>query len=133
MLLGESEIFLMTVVIPDEIETTRKTLSKSAFPCLEKRVIRDFEDTYLYEEESEIVNLYRELDRHASVVALGPINASVFRSQVKPLKNGLVTYRARSRNMTGSRASNPARSACGRIPWMTESTHLGARPVPTHN
>ena len=82
MLLGESEIFFMTVVIPDEIETTRKTLSKSAFPCLEKRVARELEDAYLYKKESEIVNLDRELDRHASVVTLGPVNESVLRSQV---------------------------------------------------
>ena len=89
-------------------------------------------DAYLYKEESEIVNLYRELDGHASVITLGPVNKSVYRSRIAELvMNSLDTYRARSRNMIGSRASNPAKSACGRIPWMTESTHLGARPVPT--
>ena len=82
MLLGESEIFFMTVVIPDEIETTRKTLSKLAFPCLEKGEVRRFEDAYLYKEKSEVINLYRELDRHASMVTLGPINESVFRSHI---------------------------------------------------
>ena len=109
-----------------------KPCPESAFPYLEKRRVRESENAYLYKEESEIVHLYRELDGHASVVTLGSVDESVYRSRIAELvKNGLDTYRARSRNMIGSRASNPARSACGRIPWMTESTHLGARPVPT--